>query len=151
MSSIIAPKIIKLFRRTIKSDSEIIPLLEMNLKHKNGNWVPIEAGTTILKKDGKTIGTLNILRDISKRKKADEKIRKQNIQLLKLDELKTAFLNVTSHELRTPISAIKGYVQILLKQIPGVITDKQKHCLDVILSQPCVSPGFKQMKGEILF
>ena len=51
----------------------------------------------------------------------------------KLDELKTAFLNITSHELRTPMSAIKGYVQMLLRQTLGDINEEQKNSLDVIL------------------
>lgn len=57
----------------------------------------------------------------------------KNRQKKKLDELKTAFLNITSHELRTPMSAIKGYVQMMLKQSLGEITEEQKQSLNVIL------------------
>ena len=41
-----------------------------------------------------------------------KKIEEQIIQLKKLDKIKSNFLNITSHELRTPISAIKGYIQM---------------------------------------
>jgi PAS domain S-box-containing protein len=68
-----------------------------------------------------------------KRRTAEEKIKKQNVQLKKLDELKSAFLNITSHELRTPMSAIKGYVQMLLKQGLGEISEEQKQGLEVVL------------------
>ena len=71
--------------------------------------------------------------DITEKKKSEEKIREQNIQLKKLDELKTSFLNVTSHELRTPMTSIKGYVQMLLNQVLGGLSDEQRQGLDVIL------------------
>jgi signal transduction histidine kinase len=49
----------------------------------------------------------------------NQKIEEQNKQLKKLNKEKSDILNVTSHELRTPIAAIKGYVQIILKQKLG--------------------------------
>jgi len=78
--------------------------------------------------------------DITARKKTEEKLRKsqmrieqQNIQLKKLDKLKSNFLNITSHELRTPMCSMKGYVQMLLKKTLGYITEEQKRGLMVIL------------------
>jgi len=46
--------------------------------------------------------------------------------------LKTDFLNVTSHELRTPVTPIKGYLQMLLKQKIGSITEEQEKVLKII-------------------
>jgi len=78
--------------------------------------------------------------EIKERKRGEEKLRRsqtkieqQNIQLKKADRIKTDFLNVTSHELRTPMSSIKGYTQMISKQILGQINDEQKKALDVIL------------------
>lgn len=64
---------------------------------------------------------------------SEEKIRKQNTKLQKLDELKSNFLNVTSHELRTPMSSIKGYVQMMMNKVLGDISDEQGKALNVIL------------------
>jgi len=61
------------------------------------------------------------------------KIEQQNIKLKRLDRIKTDFFNVTSHELRTPMAAIKGYVQMLLKQTLGDVTPEQKDALNVVL------------------
>jgi len=66
-------------------------------------------------------------------RESTRKIETQNVQLQKLDKIKTDFLNITSHELRTPMSAIKGYIQMILKQNLGTITNEQKKALDVIL------------------
>lgn len=68
-----------------------------------------------------------------KLQRSEERILKQNENLKKLDELKSTFLNVTSHELRTPMSSIKGYVQMMLKSVLGVVTEEQTKALQVIL------------------
>ena len=57
----------------------------------------------------------------------------QRIKLQKLDENKTNFLKNTSHELRTPITSIKGYVQMLFKKNLGEINEEQKKSLEIIL------------------
>ena len=99
---------------------------------KDGTIKDVEISAGKIQYNGRYAG-MAIIRDITKRKKVEEKIQQQNIQLKKLDELKTAFLNITSHELRTPMSAIKGYVQMLLRQTLGDINEEQKNSLDVIL------------------
>jgi len=62
-----------------------------------------------------------------------KKTKEQIIELKKRDKIKTNFLSVTSHELRTPISAIKGYLQMLLRQKLGTINEEQKNALNIIL------------------
>jgi len=83
---------------------------------------------------------IGAMTDITNRKQTEEKFRKskrrielQNIQLKKLDRIKSDFLNVTSHELRTPMASIKGYAQMLLKQSLGKISEEQKRGLEVVL------------------
>ena len=77
--------------------------------------------------------TAELLIEMNKRKKSEEKIKQQNVQLKKLNELKSAVLNVTSHELRTPMTAMKGYLQMLIGTKFGKLTDEQMMALDVVL------------------
>jgi len=81
--------------------------------------------------------TLNIMEDLQKTvdtlKETQTTIELQNIQLKKLDRIKSDFLNITSHELRTPMSAIKGYIQMIMKRTLGEITEEQKQALNVIV------------------
>jgi len=112
---------------------EAIPYFESVIKRKDRKLIQVETGGQPILKDGKIVGVQIITRDITERKNTEEKIRRQNIQLKKLDHIKTDFLNTTSHELRTPLAAIKGYIQMLLKQILGEINEEQKKALEVIL------------------
>lgn len=81
--------------------------------------------------------TLSILEDLHEihenLKKSQKKIKQQNVKLKKLDQIKSNFLNVTSHELRTPMSAIKGYIQMIMKQTLGETTEEQRNALSIVL------------------
>ena len=52
-------------------------------------------------------------------------------ELEHLNELKSDFIATLSHELRTPITAVKGSVDILSKGILGGLNDSQKDLLDI--------------------
>ncbi len=80
----------------------------------------------------RAIGELHI--QLEKIQKAQKKIEQQNARLKKLDHIKSNFLNVTSHELRTSMATIKGYVEIILMKSLGPITEEQRKGLDVILT-----------------
>jgi len=112
---------------------EAIRYFESVIKRKDGKLIQVETGGQPILNDGKVVGIQIITRNITERKNAEEKIKRQNIQLKKLDHIKTDFLNTTSHELRTPVASIKGYIQMLLKQTLGEISEEQKKALEVIL------------------
>lgn len=56
-------------------------------------------------------------------------------QLAALDKLKAEFVSVASHELKTPINVIVGYLELLDEGIYGGISDKQREILKVIDKQ----------------
>lgn len=121
---------------------DISETIDFRIKDKSGNWHYMESTVNLMGNE-----LLFISKDKTERKKTEEelhktlsklkesqrKIEQQNIQLKKLNEIKTTFLNITSHELRTPMSSIKGYAQMLLKQSLGEITEEQKKALEVVL------------------
>lgn len=57
-------------------------------------------------------------------------VRFTNDKLTALDELKTEFVSLASHELRTPMTAIKSYLWMALAGKGGALTEKQKYYLD---------------------
>ncbi|MEW5926723.1 MAG: HAMP domain-containing sensor histidine kinase [Gemmatimonadota bacterium] len=56
-------------------------------------------------------------------------------QLLELDRLKAEFVSVASHEIKTPLSVIRGYTALLLDGIYGQVTEPQKKTLASISDQ----------------
>jgi signal transduction histidine kinase len=58
-----------------------------------------------------------------------ELLAASNEKLKSLDKLKSNFLAVASHELRTPISIIKGYNRMLLDEACGPISEDQRQLL----------------------
>jgi len=110
-------------------------------KTDDGKSFPIQITSNLVKNEkGEIINLMASCIDISEQVKAEKdleryhmKLEQQNIKLKKLDQIKSNFLNVTSHELRTPMSAIKGYIQMIQKQTLGDVTKEQKNALNVVL------------------
>jgi signal transduction histidine kinase len=55
-------------------------------------------------------------------------------RLKQLDRLKSDFVSNVSHELRTPLTAIKGAVDLLLREVPGSLNENQTHHLSRVRS-----------------
>jgi signal transduction histidine kinase len=56
-------------------------------------------------------------------------------QLAELDKLKAEFVSVASHELKTPINVIVGYLQLLDDGAYGPLNDKQREILRTVEAQ----------------
>ena len=63
-------------------------------------------------------------------KAATEELRYSNAQLKKLDKSKDEFISMASHQLRTPLTAVKGYVSMLLDGDIGPVTKEQRQVLE---------------------
>ncbi len=79
--------------------------------------------------NGKLAGSVHIAKDITEIKKIREELERSNVELKKLDQLKSDFVSAVSHELRTPLSIAKEGVSLVLDKIPGDINEKQAKIL----------------------
>jgi len=61
-----------------------------------------------------------------------EKLAVANDQLRKLDNAKTEFISIASHQLRTPLTAIKGFVSMLLEGTYGKVSVKVQEVLNKV-------------------
>lgn len=88
-------------------------------QRKDGSQVPvaITVSPIILKK--RPVGAIEVFRDIS-------------IEY-EVDRMKSEFISLASHQLRTPLSAIKTYTHMLLDGYMGGITKPQRRSLQTIM------------------
>ena len=63
--------------------------------------------------DGQPAGLDGLLIDIGQRKRAEAEVRRSLAELERIDEAKTNFLAVVSHEFRTALFGIQGYSEML--------------------------------------
>jgi signal transduction histidine kinase len=56
-------------------------------------------------------------------------------QLAELDRMKAEFISVASHELKTPINVIIGYVELLQEQVYGDVNPRQQEVLATLMKQ----------------
>jgi signal transduction histidine kinase len=56
-------------------------------------------------------------------------------QLNELDKLKAEFVSVASHELKTPINVVQGYVQLLDEGVYGSLSEQQRSVLRTLDTQ----------------
>lgn len=57
-------------------------------------------------------------------------LKSANIRLKKLDQAKSEFISIASHQLRTPLAAIKGYISMLKEGSYGPLSEKQAGPMD---------------------
>jgi len=85
---------------------------------KNGNLVPISLSVSpVVDDNGKVIGASKIARDISAEQTSQDELAKLYQQLKELNAKKDEFIALASHELKTPLTSIKGYLQILAQRV----------------------------------
>ena len=65
---------------------------------------------------------------------AEHTLLHTNQELAKLNQLKSSFVSVASHEIRTPVTGIKGYVENMLSGLTGPLTEKQRQYLARVAS-----------------
>jgi len=53
-------------------------------------------------------------------------------ELERISQAKTEFISITSHQLRTPLSAIKGYLSMVLEGSFGEVSEKAKKALEKV-------------------
>jgi two-component system phosphate regulon sensor histidine kinase PhoR len=78
-------------------------------------------GIPLKDQDGSSVGSVLMLHDIT--------------DLARLDELKSDFISIVSHELKTPLTSIRGFVKLMNAERVGPVTDKQRHYLDIVENQ----------------
>ncbi len=91
----------------VRKKNAAIKLLELELINGEHQLVPIELSMSPLYKEGLLQGFVCTIHDISDRKRMEEEMRKS-------EQLKTDFMNIAAHELKSPVTPIKGYLDLII-------------------------------------
>lgn len=81
---------------------------------------------------------LLIMLDISASRKMEDALRDRNEALVAADQVKTAFLSRMSYELRTPLTSIGGFGEMLQAGYAGKLGDQQQAYIDAIMDSVAV-------------
>lgn len=91
------------------------------LIHRSGKYIPVSTSAAPIRDaKGNVTGAIVVVRDVSKE--------------YALEKAKSEFVSLTSHQLRTPLSAINWYAEMLLNGDAGKVTDMQRVYLQEIFT-----------------
>lgn len=88
-------------------------------RRKNGQKLPVAINVSPILLDGKPLGAIEVFRDITLEQE--------------VDRMKSEFISLASHQLRTPLSAIKTYTHMLQDGYMGELNPAQKNSLNTIV------------------
>jgi len=77
----------------------------------------------------------SVLKEVRTREELEvltEKLKSANARLRRLDEAKSEFISVASHQLRAPLTSIKGYSSMVLEGSYGRIPEEMKKIIERI-------------------
>jgi|GEM_PF-1123439 len=89
------------------------------LINKKGNLIPVAITISGINLQGRNVGAIVVFRDISKEKE--------------VDRMKTEFISLASHQLRTPLTSIKWFLEVLLSGDAGEVNEEQRGYLGNVL------------------
>lgn len=89
-----------------KKNSDVYNV-ELELVNATKGVVPIELSAAPINEGQDFLGFICTIHDITERRKMMEAIRNS-------DRLKTEFMNIAAHELKSPVTPIKGYLDLII-------------------------------------
>lgn len=88
--------------------------VEKEYKRKNGDKLIAQTSSSALYDDaGNHYGNVTIIEDITERKTSERRIRKQNEELIKINQELDQFVYSAAHDLRAPIANVMGLVKLI--------------------------------------
>jgi PAS domain S-box-containing protein len=102
---------------------------------KDGNRIYSRVATSPIT-DGQDnfTGALACISDITERRELEKELASSLIRLKQIDRTRSEFVDIASHELRTPMSSIKVFIDLMRSRKIGNFTDKEITYLDDINS-----------------
>jgi len=88
--------------------------------------------------DNNYLGVIVVTQEVTQRKHIEDslkealkKLETANEELRRLNQMKDDFLSTVSHELKTPMISVMGYIGLILKEKVGSLTEQQRKFLEI--------------------
>lgn len=119
-----------------KAVGDVVRAATLDRKQTGGRRVALADGRTVELAgvplpDGN--GLLTVL-DITDSQKAEDALRERNVALVEADAVKTRFLANMSYELRTPLTSIGGFTELLQAGLGGELSEAGQEYVAAILA-----------------
>lgn len=120
--------------------THFFPLLKMqghveeiylSLKTKSGDEIPVLANAIRTERNGQTVNDC-VMMHIRQRRRFEDELLRARKAAEQASMAKARFLSMMSHDLRTPLMAITGFAEVLLRGMRGSINDDQREDLEAI-------------------
>ncbi len=104
--------------REVRKKKEFVTK-EIDLSEKEiAKYLQVDISVVSSTESGSNMGTVSVIRDITLEKE--------------LEKLKDEFTHSITHDLRSPMTSIRGFLEFLLDESAGKINDQQKEFLQII-------------------
>ncbi|HYF97205.1 MAG TPA: PAS domain-containing sensor histidine kinase [Patescibacteria group bacterium] len=88
-------------------------------KTKSGSFTPVNVNVSPIILNDRPVGAIEVFEDVSLE--------------LEIDRMKSEFISIASHQLRTPLTAISVYAQMLVDGYKGELNNEQRESLNTII------------------
>ena len=83
----------------------------------SGNHIPVEISASVIEVNDRRL-VQSIFRDLTERKQHEKELLAAKRKAEQMSQLKSAFLTNMNHEIRTPLTSILGYSELLAEEVP---------------------------------
>jgi PAS domain S-box-containing protein len=109
----------------------------MNIQMVEGKYYD-NTYSAVWDSDNRYLGVIVVTQEVTQRKQAEDDLKETlkkleiaNEELKRIDQMKDDFLSNVSHELKTPMISVMGYIGMILKEKVGSLNEKQRKFLEI--------------------